>query len=57
MKKLEPYIDDFVWFFVGYLLFSMLIMQEKLDLDLFLEVSFASAGFSWFFNWMLSRKK
>jgi len=57
MKKLEPYIDDFVWFFVGYLLFSMIIMQEKLDLDLFLEVSLASVIFSWLFNWMLSRKK
>jgi len=57
VKKLEPYIDDFVWFFVGYMLIKLLFMQEKLDLWLFLEVSFASAGFSWFFNWMLHRKK
>jgi hypothetical protein len=53
MKKLAPYIDDFLYFFVANILIKMLVFGEKLSLGLLFEVSLAAAGFSWFFNWIL----
>ena len=57
MKKLDPYIDDFVFFFIGYLFIKLVFIGDELNLGTFLEVTLASGLFAWFYNWANKPKK